>query len=85
VPFVLPPLLFGGLAFMVDELQPISRANNTNDSSPVPEINEARRVDMARTPFPEAIQNPLASRRLLISGTVKNSSWPLVFIAILAV
>jgi hypothetical protein len=73
VPPTLPPAPPDVLARPpVDEWQPIVKATNTND--PIPEINEARRVDMAQTPFPQAIQKTLASGTLLISGTVKNSS-----------
>jgi hypothetical protein len=70
MPPTLPPV---PLAFIVDEPQPTIRPTTTNHSNPIPEIDEARRIDMARTPFLQALRKPLASGRLFISGTVKNS------------
>lgn len=60
---VLPPTLLDGLLFVVDELQPITNEAITRDSNPMPEINEARRVVMTKTPFPQNIQHPTSLRK----------------------
>jgi len=44
---VLPPTLL----FVVDELQPTTNVAITSDSNPMPDINKARRVVIAKTPF----------------------------------
>jgi hypothetical protein len=70
VPPTLPPV---PPVFIVDEPQPIAKTTNTTDSNRIPEINEARHLDMALTPFAQTLRNPLASGTPFIAGTVKNS------------
>lgn len=82
VVLVLPPLL-GGLVFDVDEPQPITNVAITSDSNPILEINEARRVVMAKTPFfadHPASNIPIVCGKLFISGTFKNSRHPRAFL-----
>jgi hypothetical protein len=71
VPPTLPP---APLAFIVDEPQPITRPRNTNHSNPIPEIDEARRIDMARTPFLQ--KTPLSGKLLITRNGQKLKELP---------
>ena len=79
----LPPTLPVGLLFVVVEPQPITKVAITSDSNPMPEIIEARRVVMTKTPFSAerpASSIPIACGKLFISGTFQNSRVLKVFL-----